>query len=119
MNDFRLIELLPLLDFFRFKLFLGHPFWYTVWFELERLGNICMCSVLHQLGVKQSKYLSILPFLSLDIILTTDNFFFQKDATNGYLKLLLVTAAEGDNAGGTSKRFDYLITYPASYICPV
>lgn len=27
----------------------------------------------------------------------------RKDATNGYLKLLLVTAAEGDNAGGTSK----------------
>nr|CAB3450032.1 unnamed protein product [Digitaria exilis] len=27
----------------------------------------------------------------------------RKDATNGYLKLLVVTAAEGDNAGGTSK----------------
>ncbi|KAG8071011.1 hypothetical protein GUJ93_ZPchr0006g44332 [Zizania palustris] len=27
----------------------------------------------------------------------------RKDATNGYLKLLFVTAAEGDNAGGTSK----------------
>ncbi|KAF0932185.1 hypothetical protein E2562_008716 [Oryza meyeriana var. granulata] len=27
----------------------------------------------------------------------------RKDATNGYLKLLLVTAAEGDSAGGTSK----------------
>uniref|UniRef100_A0A0D9VH08 Histone-lysine N-methyltransferase n=1 Tax=Leersia perrieri TaxID=77586 RepID=A0A0D9VH08_9ORYZ len=28
----------------------------------------------------------------------------RKDATNGYLKLLLVTAAEGDNVGGTSKK---------------
>ncbi|KAL5208403.1 hypothetical protein ABZP36_032838 [Zizania latifolia] len=27
----------------------------------------------------------------------------RKDATNGYLKLLFVTASEGDNAGGTSK----------------
>ncbi|OEL24773.1 Histone-lysine N-methyltransferase ASHH2 [Dichanthelium oligosanthes] len=27
----------------------------------------------------------------------------RKDATNGYLKLLFVTAAEGDSAGGTSK----------------
>ncbi|KAF8653175.1 hypothetical protein HU200_062624 [Digitaria exilis] len=27
----------------------------------------------------------------------------RKDATNGYLKLLVVTAAEGDNSGGTSK----------------
>ncbi|KAG2659039.1 hypothetical protein PVAP13_1KG328000 [Panicum virgatum] len=27
----------------------------------------------------------------------------RKDATNGYLRLLLVTAAEGDSAGGTSK----------------
>ncbi|EEC73388.1 hypothetical protein OsI_07633 [Oryza sativa Indica Group] len=29
--------------------------------------------------------------------------YLTQDATNGYLKLLLVTAAEGDNAGGTSK----------------
>ena len=31
----------------------------------------------------------------------------EQDATNGYLKLLLVTAAEGGSAEVTSKRFDH------------
>jgi hypothetical protein len=31
----------------------------------------------------------------------------EQDATNGYLKLLVMTAAEGGNAGVSSKRFDH------------
>ena len=47
-----------------------------------------------------------------------NSIYFEQDATNGYLRLLLVTAAEGDSAGGTSKRFVHQMTCESSFCFP-
>ena len=47
-----------------------------------------------------------------------NSIYFEQDATKGYLKLLVVTAAEGDSAGGTSKRFVHQMTCESSFCFP-